>query len=214
MREEKTENGNQVGSFKVITLGDSNVGKTSIIRRYIYNVFDDKTMATIGLSFSFREVTLKSGIKITLKLVDTSGQEKYRSLTKSYFRKSDAVLFVFDYGSIDSFTHIQEWVQMFKDNTSRDDIPIFLIGNKDDLENKVVTKSMINEFINKTKFKFRSTSALRADTNINEIFDEIAEDIMEKFLSTGDKEEKIKLLKKYTKNSKNRSCICKINSET
>ena len=214
MSKEKTENGKEVKSFKVITIGDSNVGKTSIIRRYIYNVFDDKTMSTIGLSFSFKDVELKSGIKISLKLVDTAGQEKYRSLTKSYFKNSDGVLFVFDYGNKDSFEHIQEWVEMFKENTSQDDIPKYLIGNKDDIENKTVTSDMINEFISKTKFKFKSTSALRTDTNIDDIFNEIAEDIMENYLSNGDKEQKLKLLKKYTKPKNNsKGCLCKVNPE-
>ena len=214
MSKEKTENGKEVKSFKVITIGDSNVGKTSIIRRYIYNVFDDKTMSTIGLSFSFKDVELKSGIKISLKLVDTAGQEKYRSLTKSYFKNSDGVLFVFDYGNKDSFEHIQEWVEMFKENTSQDDIPKYLIGNKDDIENKKVTSDMINEFISKTKFKFKSTSALRTDTNIDDIFNEIAEDIMENYLSNGDKEQKLKLLKKYTKPKNNsKGCFCKVSPE-
>ena len=214
MSKEKTENGKEVKSFKVITIGDSNVGKTSIIRRYIYNVFDDKTMSTIGLSFSFKDVELKSGIKISLKLVDTAGQEKYRSLTKSYFKNSDGVLFVFDYGNKESFEHIQEWVEMFKENTSQDDIPKYLIGNKDDIENKTVTSDMINEFISKTKFKFKSTSALRTDTNIDDIFNEIAEDIMENYLSNGDKEQKLKLLKKYTKPKNNsKVCFCKVSPE-
>ena len=214
MSKEKNEIGKEVKTFKVITIGDSNVGKTSIIRRYIYNVFDDKTMSTIGLSFSFKEIELKSGYKITLKIVDTAGQEKYRSLTKSYFKNSDGVLFVFDYGCKESFEHIQEWVQMFIDNTSQDDIPKYLIGNKDDLKNKLVTSDMIEELINKTKFKFKSTSALRTDTNIDEIFNEIAEDMMEKYLSTGDKDQKLKLLKKYTKTKKkDNNCICKINPE-
>ena len=213
MSKEKSENGKEVQSFKIITIGDSSVGKTSIIRRYIYGVYDDKTMSTIGLSFSFKEVTLKNGIKISLKLVDTAGEEKYRSLTKSYFKNSDAVLFVFDYGNTDSFNHIVDWIQLFKENTNRDDIPKFLIGNKDDLEEKMVTNDMIEQFINETKYKFKSTSALRQDTNIDEIFNEISEDIMEKYLSTGDKQQKLKLLKKYTKPKEyNSNCICNLNS--
>ena len=89
-----------------------------------------------------------------------------------------------------------------------------MIGNKDDLEDKVVAKSIIDELINKTKFKFRSTSALRADTNIDEIFDEIAEGLIEKYLSIGDKKEKLKLLKKIAKRERNPTCICKIYPET
>ena len=63
--------------FRIITIGDSNVGKTSIIRRYIDNKFDENFIATIGLIFSFKEVILKNQKKVRLKLIDTAGQEKY-----------------------------------------------------------------------------------------------------------------------------------------
>ena len=81
--------------------------KTSIIRRFIYNVFDNKTMSTIGLSFSFKEETVKSGIKISWCRW-TREISYFNRITKSYFKRTDSVLFVFDYDSKDSFTHIQE----------------------------------------------------------------------------------------------------------
>ena len=68
--------------MKVITLGEGGVGKTSIIRRYIDNEFDENVLSTIGLNFSFKHIELKDGNTITLKLIDTAGQEKYRALTK------------------------------------------------------------------------------------------------------------------------------------
>ena len=77
----------------------------------------------------------------------------------------------------------------------------------------MVTNDMIEQFINETKYKF-NTSALRQDTNIDEIFNEISEDIMEKYLSIGDKEQKLKLLKIYTKpKQRNSNCICNLNGE-
>lgn len=206
--------GKEVISFKVITIGDSNVGKTSIIRRYVYNVFDEDTMSTIGLSFSFKEVILKSGEKINLKLVDTAGQEKYHSLTTSYFKNSDCVLFVFDYGNLDSFNHIQKWVEDFTNNTTQIDIPKYLIGNKEDLDEKKVTKEMIENFLKEKNYKFKSTSAIKNDNHIEELFNEIAEDVMKKYLSSSDKGQKSKKLKNFNqKNIKGSSCICKFGPE-
>ena len=206
--------GKEVISFKVITIGDSNVGKTSIIRRYVYNVFEEDTMSTIGLSFSFKEVILKSGEKINLKLVDTAGQEKYHSLTTSYFKNSDCVLFVFDYGNLDSFNHIQKWVEDFTNNTTQIDIPKYLIGNKEDLDEKKVTKEMIENFLKEKNYKFKSTSAIKNDNHIEELFNEIAEDVMKKYLSSSDKGQKSKQLKNFEKkNIKGSNCICKFNPE-
>ena len=109
--------------FKVITIGDSSVGKTSIIRRYIYNVFDDNTMSTIGLTFCFKEVKLKNGKKVQLKLVDTAGQEKYNALTKSYFKNVDGVLFIFDFNNLESFQNIEKWINLFEENNNGKGIP-------------------------------------------------------------------------------------------
>ena len=97
--------------FKIITIGDCNVGKTSIVRRYLYNVFDPQNLATIGVAFSFKEVTLECGQIIKLRLVDTAGQEKFKSVTKSYYKNTDGVLFVFDYNNKETFENISEYPQ-------------------------------------------------------------------------------------------------------
>ena len=119
--------------FKIITIGDPNVGKTSIIRRYIYNVFEPQNLATIGVAFSFKEVTLKNGQTVKLKLVDTAGQEKFKSVTKSYYKNTDGVLFVFDYSYEVTFEHISDWIKSFEENSNKENIPRFLLGNKYDL---------------------------------------------------------------------------------
>ena len=121
--------------FKIITLGDSGVGKSSIFRRYSENKFEEDTMSTIGLAFADKELTLQNKEKVKLKLVYTGGQERYKSLAKNYFRNADGVLFVFAHNDKESFDHIIDWIQLFDQNTTNKEIPRFLIGNKNDLKN-------------------------------------------------------------------------------
>ena len=83
--------------FKIITLGNSGVGKTSIIKRYVFNQFDQSAISSIGVIFSFKDVLIEGdkNKKVKLKLIDTAGEEKYRSLSKTYYKNAEAVLFVY-----------------------------------------------------------------------------------------------------------------------
>ena len=110
-------------SFKIITIGDSGVGKTSIIRRYVYDAFNDNTISTIGVTFCYKDIEWKSGEKIKLKLIDTAGQEKFNALTKTYFKNVDGVLFVFDYNNPITFEDIENWISLFEENNSSKGIP-------------------------------------------------------------------------------------------
>ncbi len=197
--------------YKIITIGDSNVGKTSILRRFVYNVFDSDTSSTIGLSFSFKDVTLKNGQKVKLKLVDTAGQERYQGLTKSYYRNTDGVLIVFDYSNLESFKNIKEWIKAFETANNKKIFVTYLIGNKIDLkeEEKVVSESMIENFLKEIKYKFKRTSAKIEDNNIEIIINEMAEEIYENTLGL-DKEQKKNLVLKSKKNKKQSNCMCNV----
>ena len=93
--------------FKIITLGNSGVGKTSIIERYINNIFNDNAISTVGLEFCVKKIKLKDGKEISLKLMDTSGQEKYSAVTKSYLKNAEGVLFVFALNNKESFDKLR-----------------------------------------------------------------------------------------------------------
>ena len=160
--------------FTIITLGDTGVGKTSIFNRYAFNKFDENSLSTIGMTFVVKEVKIKKGEKIRLKLVDTSGQEKYRALSKNYYKNADGVLFVFALNDIDSFEHITGWIENFKENANKIDIPMFLVGNKNDLKNEV-EENLINDLLEKNKDLQYVTTSIKDNKSINELFDQIVQ---------------------------------------
>ena len=198
--------------FKIISLGDSGVGKSSIFRRYTENKFDEDTMSTIGLAFADKELTLQNKEKVKLKLVDTGGQERYKSLAKNYYKNADGVLFVFAHNDKESFDHIIEWIQLFDENCNKKEIPKFLIGNKNDLK-KFDEQESFDDFIKQHNIlRYISTSAKdNKKNNISEIFKDMSETI-NKGYKTSDKQYKLgvddKNKKENNKTSKNKGFNC------
>ena len=192
--------------FKIITLGDTDVGKTSIIRRFIYNSFEDNMMSTTGINYSLYELTLKNNKKVSLKIIDTAGQEKYKGLTKGYFQNADGALFVFAVNNEDSFENIKSWMEIFENsNCSLLNFPKILVGNKNDLESEVDEKN-IEEFLESNPtFIYKSTSAKKdADNNIKKLFQELGEKIYENYIKNEKKKSKtIKLMDGNKQKKKN-----------
>ena len=161
--------------FKIITLGNSGTGKTSIIKSFVDDVFDENQLVTLGSSFSFKILKI-NGINIKLNFIDTSGQEKFRSLSLSYFRHVDVVLFVFDLNEPKSFECIQYWIDFFNENNNGKNIKSkYLVGNKDDLEQKV-DQNLIDELAKKNNILFFSTSA-KSKNNIDLLFNYIRNEL-------------------------------------
>ena len=190
--------------FKIISLGDSGVGKSSIFRRYTENKFDEDTMSTIGLAFADKELTLQNKEKVKLKLVDTGGQERYKSLAKNYYKNADGVLFVFAHNDKDSFDHIIDWIELFDQNTTNKEIPKFLIGNKNDLK-KFDEQESFDDFIQQHNIlRYISTSAKdNKKNNISEMFKDMAECI-NKTYKTSDKQYKLDDKNEYKNKNKNK----------
>jgi len=161
--------------FKIITLGNSGTGKTSIIKSFVDGVFDEYQLVTLGNSFSFKILKI-NGINIKLNFIDTSGQEKFRALSLSYFRHVDVVLFVFDLNEPNSFESVQYWIDFFNENNSGKNIKKkYLVGNKDDLVQKV-DQDLIDELTRKNNILFFSTSA-KNKNNIDLLFNYITNDL-------------------------------------
>ena len=176
---------NNIIEAKVITLGESGVGKSSIIKRFIYNKFEDNALSTIGIDFSFKEIILENNVTIKLKLMDTSGQEKFRSLSKSYYKNADGVFFVFALNNMDSFKKVEEWIKTFNENyISNQDIPKFLVGNKNDLSYKEIDQTLIEDFSSMYNMKYYEASA-KTNSNIDELFQDIGQKLYDNYLKSG-----------------------------
>ena len=180
MNENENENDNEIEKnnleYKIITLGDSSVGKTSIINRFINDTFDEELTPTLGIKHTFKTLEINN-TKVKLSVIDTNGQEKYRSLSVSYFRHADVVLFIFNLNEPLSFNNIQEWINVFNDNNNKKKVILkYLIGSKSDLEQRV-EQNLIDEFANNNNMLYMATSA-KTNNQIKELFQKIGEDIL------------------------------------
>ena len=202
------ENLKNIKEVRIITLGEPDVGKTSIIRRFVNDVFKGDKV-TLGIEFSFKIVELEGNRKIKLSVIDTNGQEKYRALPLNYFKKADVVLFVFALNDSGSFEKIGQWIDRFKNNNGNNVKKMFLIGNKSDLV-KVIEQKEIDDFANKYGLTYMETSA-KTKNQINELFTIIAEEAYEELerkssMSVGI--QKNKIVQKTNINNKSKANNC------
>uniref|UniRef100_A0A671S8N1 Ras and EF-hand domain-containing protein homolog n=1 Tax=Sinocyclocheilus anshuiensis TaxID=1608454 RepID=A0A671S8N1_9TELE len=118
--------------FKIVLVGNSSVGKTSLLRRFCDNCFHSGTCATVGIDYSVKTLTVDNS-QVALQMWDTAGQERYRSITKQFFRKADGVVVVYDVTNEQTFTAVRHWLASVQEGAG-EDIPIMLLGNKTDLD--------------------------------------------------------------------------------
>ena len=120
--------------FKYIIIGDTEVGKSSIMLMFTEQHFQQAHDMTIGVEFDSRSVQLSDGAQANLEIWDTAGQESYLSITRSYYRGTDCCLLVYDVTRRESFDHLPRWLNEAKQNASNPNLVLMLVGNKADLE--------------------------------------------------------------------------------
>ena len=164
--------------FKLILIGSSGVGKTSILQRYIQKIFNDDYTCTIGVDFFMKSMKIDDKL-IKLQLWDTAGTEKFKSITTGYYRGANAAFIVFDLTSRKSFESVSEWIENYYKYSNPDyERHVILIGNKSDLKNeRIITEDEIDDFVKLNKIKYFETSAKNGE-NIDESFLFIAEQLM------------------------------------
>jgi len=163
-------------------LGDSGVGKSCIILRYIENNFSTNLMNSIGVDFKLKNIELDNK-KIKLQIWDTAGQERFRTITTSYYKGAHAILIVFDITDRESFEHVRNWMADI-DKFAKEGVLRILVGNKCDLENsRQVRKEEGNEIANKYGIKYIETSA-KETTNIEDLFISTAKNLLSKQVSS------------------------------
>ena len=154
--------------FKILLLGDSGVGKSSIIIRYIENNFSNNLMNSIGVDFKLKNIEVDSK-KIKLQIWDTAGQERFKTITTSYYKGAHAILIVFDITDRDSFDHVKNWMADI-DKFAKEGVLRILVGNKCDLvNNRKIGMEEAKEIANKYGIKYIETSA-KDTINIDDLF--------------------------------------------
>ena len=151
MSKKKNGENEDIINYKIIIIGGSNSGKSEIIKKFMNQKVDTKTISTIGFASFNKEITLKDGSSIKLNVIDTAGQENYKALLISYIKNSDGILFVFSHDDGNSFEFIKDNLMALKSVPSIDfknNKPAYLVGNNCDLEH-VIDDDEIKELKNK-----------------------------------------------------------------
>lgn len=159
-------------TLKIIVLGSSEVGKTSILQRYFHNEFKENLLSTIGIDFKTKFFKF-NGEKIKVNYTDTAGQEKFHAISVNYLKGTDGIILVYDITNKESFELLENWIESINEN-NRSDVGLILIGNKSDLkEERVVSEEEAKNFAKKNNCKYYEGSA-KTGENIVEALDEIA----------------------------------------
>ena len=165
-------------NIKLILVGDSEVGKSTILLNYTENYFCEEMVATIGLENKVKTINIR-GLKAKLQIWDTAGQEKFSSLTKGFFRNTDGILLVFDLTNNKSFNNIKKWINEVENNSDNKTKKI-LVGNKVDMKDNIqVSKNDIDNLCKKKKIKYIEVSG-KNNTNVNEAFETLVNLIIDK----------------------------------
>ena len=155
-------------SLKILLIGDSQVGKTSLLLKYTEHVFPEEHIATIGVEYKDKFI-IKDNYNIRLQIWDTAGQERFHSITKNIYRNANGVAFIYDITNKESFNNIKNWIQDLQNVGN--DIKGVILGNKIDLEkDRNVKKEEIEELSKKYEMPFLEASA-KENINVNEGFD-------------------------------------------
>ena len=165
--------------YKVLLLGDSTVGKTCFLLRYCDKTFQDAHLSTIGLDYRVKTMTLKNKKNVKLQIWDTAGQDRFRAITKNYYKGANGIILIYDVTNLQTYENVKNWITQIREETNPN-VVIYLAGNKIDIpeEERAVKTEEGKEIADEYKLQFKETSA-KDGINVNEVFQELVEKIDE-----------------------------------
>jgi small GTP-binding protein len=184
---------------KILLLGDSSVGKTCLLPRYVEDTFPENIMSTIGLDYRCKMVSSKGGKKIKLQIWDTAGQDRFRAITQNYYKRADGVVLIYDVTNENTFNNIQIWVNQIKENANQN-VQIALVGNKIDSEKRVVTLEQGKELSERYNTLFYEVSA-KKNEGVSFLFENLSDYLYNNSLQK-EKEKNISLHNEEVKSKK------------
>ena len=173
--------------IRVITIGYTDVGKTSIIMQFTQGKFIDKYVSTIGIDFRSKPIKIgDTTVKVTV--IDTAGQEKYKGIVKSFYNKANGILLTFDLSNKDSFSRLDYWVEELKDNIGTKDIYIVLVGNKKDKKEREVSYEEAQKYAEDNNFGGYFEVSAKKNEGIDELFLDVAKGVLKKIINNNQDE--------------------------
>ncbi|KAJ1927359.1 hypothetical protein IWQ60_002991 [Tieghemiomyces parasiticus] len=179
MFEPTTETRGLAATFKLLLIGDSNVGKSNILLRFTDDTFlpPEEASATIGVDFKVKLVDIDDE-RYKLTIWDTAGQERFRTLTSSYYRGAQGIILVYDVSRRETFEHLDRWLNELNTYCSAQDVVKIIIGNKVDKESeRAVSVQEGAEYARKVQSLFIECSA-KTSVGVHEAMDELVREIV------------------------------------
>ena len=177
MNNENTNN-SKTYQLKLVLIGDSTVGKTSLLYRFIEGKFIEDRLCTICADFKTKSIRIDQSTIAKLTVWDTAGQEKYRAITSNYYRDANGVILIYDVCNKSTFKNLDLWLNDINNKNLRESISIILVANKIDLPNREISYEEGDDFAQKNNLLYCETS-IKEGKNIEDVFDMITRDIIE-----------------------------------
>ena len=185
--------------YKLLLIGDSGVGKSSLLHRFADDIYTDSYISTIGVDFKIKTMVVEDKV-VKLQIWDTAGQERFRTITSSYYRGAHGIIVVYDITDLDSFSNVKVWLGEI-DRYASENVDKLLVGNKCDLEgSRQVSKEMAQEFAATLKINCIETSAKDA-SHVDDAFRSMAATIMGRL-------DKVPVGKQKVRGSRRLMCLC------
>ena len=171
--------------FKILLVGNSSVGKSSLFLRFVDDIWNETFVPTIGVDFKIKTIEVEKK-NVKLQIWDTAGEERFRTIISSYYKGAHGILLVYDITLKESFESLNDWLNEIKKNTSKNIVKV-LIGNKIDLNDKrVISFDEAKEFADNNSMKYIETSA-KTSTNVDQAFGLIGVELMKSFKGNEEK---------------------------
>lgn len=153
--------------MKILLVGDSGVGKSCLLVRFVDDKFNPTFITTIGIDFKIKTVEI-NGKKVKLQLWDTAGQERFRTITTAYYRGAMGIIIVYDVTDERTFSNVRQWYQTVTEHAN-ENAQILLVGNKNDMDNRVVSYEQGEKLATELNVTFIESSA-KDNRNVDQIF--------------------------------------------
>ena len=195
---------------QILLIGDSSVGKTSLIQRYANGIFKEEYLATCGLDL-YTKHEIINNMNVLVNLWDTAGQERFKSLTPNYFKNAEGVMLTYDLTNMESFENLKYWINSIKTNLGDKNIfiPIIIVGNKLDKEDeRKITKENADKLSKEYNDKYFETSA-KTGEGVDDAFRDLVNQILEKsdkFEEERNERNSVKINENQEDNPKKKGC--------